>query len=521
MQVRAFDIGNARTPFKLIALFCLVLMLYLPVLKAGLFAFDDFKIVAAVRALDAGELLLHLGSAEGRYWRPLVLLSFWFDVHIGNANSSLMHLHNIVLHAGNAALIFLIVSLARTKNPGKKSVPLLAAVLFAIHPVNTEVVSWIAARTDLYATGFALAATLFLLQTIHSKKTAYALLSALCILLGCLAKEVALPLFPAAIVCLFLFKEQPQPTGPTAQRRWLRSSSLPFLAGGLLYWFMRAQAFTRADQSVTRIVAQTTQDGPGFTELLVMAITALGFYLKKVFIPFPLNFAIDQVSPAYVWLGVLAVMVGAYLLVKRDIPALLLLLTLATLAPAIVNAVAHIAWTPYAERYLYLPTALFCICLFVCNKPLLLPATGQKLLLTIFMATALCLSFYRNTQWMQDSGILSDALRQNPGNINLRINHALSLIGANGPIAARNALHEAVSIDPEKQELRRLLAFIALDLQKNPRLAREDLEIFFRAEQKPEPATLILMNEISKSLDDPSTTAELRSKAQEYLRRTE
>ena len=51
--------------------------------------------------------------------------------------------------------------LARELLPDNRLAPLFAALLFAVHPVHTESVSWISGRTDV------LAALFFLLANLH------------------------------------------------------------------------------------------------------------------------------------------------------------------------------------------------------------------------------------------------------------------------------------------------------------------------------------------------------------------
>src|SRR5207248_3685138 len=73
---------------------------------------------------------------------------FWADSTTG------YHLVNLLLHIGCVVLVLKILRLLRI--PGAE----LAAIIFALHPVNVETVAWIAERKNTLSGIFALAATL-------------------------------------------------------------------------------------------------------------------------------------------------------------------------------------------------------------------------------------------------------------------------------------------------------------------------------------------------------------------------
>jgi len=85
------------------------------------------------------------------YWIPLTWLSYMADVSVGGPGPAMFHATNIALHAANVALLFtLLVRL--TSSPWKS---LVAAALFAAHPLHVESVVWITERKDVLSTFFA------------------------------------------------------------------------------------------------------------------------------------------------------------------------------------------------------------------------------------------------------------------------------------------------------------------------------------------------------------------------------
>lgn len=79
------------------------------------------------------------------YFRPVITITFMIDYAIWGLNASGFHISNIVFHTlATVLLFFVFLRLAPSRPLG----PFLAAFLFAVHPIHTESVSWIAGRTD-------------------------------------------------------------------------------------------------------------------------------------------------------------------------------------------------------------------------------------------------------------------------------------------------------------------------------------------------------------------------------------
>ena len=93
----------------------------------------------------------------------------------------------------------------------------------------------------------------------------------------------------------------------------------------------------------------------------LVAFRLLGFYVKKIFFPWPLNFAILSVDPVYELLGMVLAIVCAWSLFSKKYAASFFLAGVFLIAPAFPIAFNHIAWTPYAERYVYVASGMIAI----------------------------------------------------------------------------------------------------------------------------------------------------------------
>ena len=85
------------------------------------------------------------GALEGHYYRPTLALTLALDATLWGLHPALFHLTNILLHVG---VTFLVNRLVLAMG-GRRDIALLAALLFAVHPVHVEVVAFVAARVDL------------------------------------------------------------------------------------------------------------------------------------------------------------------------------------------------------------------------------------------------------------------------------------------------------------------------------------------------------------------------------------
>ncbi len=131
--------------------------------------------------------------SQNLFYRPLPNLLWQFDYHLWGLSAGGYHLTNIILHALNVFLIqILVFNISRNKSKS-----LLAAFLFAIQPLHTEPVIWLAGRPDLLATLFFLIALITGLYYFRNKSWPYYLISIFSFATSLICKEsvIGLPFF--------------------------------------------------------------------------------------------------------------------------------------------------------------------------------------------------------------------------------------------------------------------------------------------------------------------------------------
>ncbi len=154
--------GLSRSPQRQTLLFCLlltavVLVSYSPVTHNG-FVYDDDQYITGNPHVRAGltwaTVKWAFTTLDQANWVPLSWLSHALDCELFGLNPAGHHYGNVLLHAANAVLLFLLLQSAT----GFRWRGLMVAALFALHPINVESVAWAAERKNVLSMFFLLLA---------------------------------------------------------------------------------------------------------------------------------------------------------------------------------------------------------------------------------------------------------------------------------------------------------------------------------------------------------------------------
>lgn len=189
--------------FALIAV--LVLIAYSNTFTAS-FHFDDDAAIAENSNIKrvSPETVISLLRTN----RPVVNLSLMLNYALNGMNVVGWHVFNIGVHIANSCFVYLFIlwtlNLPALKAAFSDRAPRMAlfgALLFAVHPIQTESVTYIISRTELLASFFYLIAFLFFIQGAHTGRFKYYIGAFFSSLLSMGSKEWAVTL-PAM---LFLY----------------------------------------------------------------------------------------------------------------------------------------------------------------------------------------------------------------------------------------------------------------------------------------------------------------------------
>lgn len=131
---------------------------WLPVLAAGLYWDDAWLVSGPGNPTSAGSVWTRdlWGDGSTPFYRPVLLLSLWFD-RVSGVGTVGAHLQSLLWHVGTALLLQRLVARRAGEVAG-----LGAALIFGLHPVQSEAVAWLSARSDPLCAFWGLAALLAL-----------------------------------------------------------------------------------------------------------------------------------------------------------------------------------------------------------------------------------------------------------------------------------------------------------------------------------------------------------------------
>jgi hypothetical protein len=407
------------------------------------------------------------------YYRPLMTFTFLLlwqmfgDVPFG------FHLFNVALNAAVVVMVFATGSrLFQDRRVG-----FVAAVLFAVHPVHTEVVAWIAAVPELEVTFFVLLAFwIFMNARVDSAKFHLGIVAAFTLAL--LSKEPALMLAPLAVVfehfvrarggslstarvgsLVYASRSNSDAAGAKVtepvQKTIGRYAPLCLVAIG--YLFLRIALFGK--------LAPVLQH-PKITwpQAIYSAFALVGGYTKYLLWPAPLSaFHVFHASYSIAeWrvvfgIAVLASAIGlmAYLYKLSPAAAFCVLWMGVTIAP-MLNA-RWMAANVFAERYLYLPSVGFCwligwAALRVWDGAQENNLTSKRVLPAVaaIVAVAGIVSIIRrNPVWADDATLYRRTLQTNPDAAVIRSNLGALLFDQGKVELARQEWETALAQKPD------------------------------------------------------------------------
>ena len=187
--------------FSLFLLPLLSLLIYFPSLYHD-FVVDDGALVVGNPYIKSWKYLPEILTKDAwniseptNYWRPVFSISLALDYSVWGLNPIGFHLTNILLHAINTVLLYLLCK--RLRNT---TCAVFASLLFALHPIQAHTVNVISTRGDLLAAFF----TLLSLHAFFSKKT---IPFAIALVLSLLSKETSMVL-PLALLLAWMIVER-------------------------------------------------------------------------------------------------------------------------------------------------------------------------------------------------------------------------------------------------------------------------------------------------------------------------
>lgn len=189
------------------------IFLYLNTLENQLFWDDEDSILNNAYVHDLQfvpnfftENLIAGSGLGSNYWRPVLLLVFSAEWHLWRENPIGYHLVNMLFHAANGILVFVFLS----RLLKRKSLPFIVALVFLVHPLQTEAVTYVSGLGDPLSACFLLLSLIVYLQW-RTKPRFTSLpffLSAIFFSLALMSKEITIVLPGLLLAVEFFFPQE-------------------------------------------------------------------------------------------------------------------------------------------------------------------------------------------------------------------------------------------------------------------------------------------------------------------------
>jgi tetratricopeptide (TPR) repeat protein len=442
-------------------------------LKPSIIGVDDRSLLMSLLNHRLSFYDIFFVQNPGKYFRPFLGLTFLIDQRVWGEMVFGYRLTNVVLHACNTLLVYAIGrTLLRTQPHGAEA-SFGASLLFAIHPIAVESVAWISGRTDLLVVFWSLLA-FYLYLVANNRNAVYLLpLSLACALAAAFSKETGIMVFILMIGWEIHYRKY----FDFEKKRFALFFVLMLLAGGMFYFVLRFNALATRDMSTGMITSRMLSTEVLSSVKLILA--SYGFYFKKFIFPFPLQFSIDMINVnLYAIVGSVLVLlfIAGMRITSISRYHFYYFWALLGLLPSAVVSVTDIAWTPWAERYLYssmvpfaIISALLCVQLVNSIQPFpFLRKVAMVCTAIIFIVFGL--SSVQRAHMLNDNLSLSqDTYAKSPSFIPAAVFYASSLIDKGMLDKAEQQLHKAELLSGAKHQIFYRLGLLSLSKGNNER----------------------------------------------------
>jgi len=395
-------------------------------------------------------------SPNADYWIPATLVSHLLLVQLFGMHPAAHHAANVVLHAVNTVLLFLLLR----RMTGALWRSALVAALFAVHPLHVESVAWVVERKDVLSTLFLMLTIRAYLWYVERSNPWRYLLVVLAFACGLMAKPMLVTL-PGILLLLDYW-----PLGRLAPghfRTWSGSDAVWRLVWEKLPLF----ALAAADALITYLTTQArgvvlpleTVSLPTRMENVLLAYVR---YIGKMFWPHNLAaFYPYPGSPPPLWsvAGAAVVMGGITMLVlvagrRRPYLPVGWLWYVGSLVPVI--GLVQAGEQAMADRYTYVPLIGLFVMIAWGVPDLTAGCRRQKKLLATAAAGTLAAlaaaTWVQAGYWRSSATLFEHALQVTTENYMAHDGLASDLAGRGRLVEAERHYREALRIKPDFAE---------------------------------------------------------------------
>jgi protein O-mannosyl-transferase len=413
-------------------------LLYANTIKHG-FVLDDASVLKENKLTQQGSSAIgKIFHSAYRYgynddvtlYRPLSKAMFAVEWQLSPDNPQIHHVINILLYAIVCALLFFLLYKLTRINP---YLLLISALLFAAHPIHTEVAANIKSRDEILAMFFLLLSLNAVLNYLENKKILSLILSLAFFFLGLLSKESAIIFLAIVPLCIYFFRD-------LDLKENIRFSAIFVVVAGV-YILIHKSVLGAIGISNVSMMDNSLMASTSFIEQKMTAILILGKYLLLLLFPHPLSsdysFNTIPIVGSFANAGFLISLLALLGLLlyavknfaKKDLFSFCILFFFISMA--ITSNIFVIIGTHMAERLLFFPSVAFCLglVLLICKimkidiyDPALNIFRNAKPLLYISGLVLLLFSvktFSRNKDWKSNVSLFTKDVQTVPNSAHM------------------------------------------------------------------------------------------------------
>ncbi|MBN1870427.1 MAG: tetratricopeptide repeat protein [Candidatus Omnitrophica bacterium] len=396
-------------PFALLIILLLIAVCYGQCLFFDFLNWDDpshFLDNPSVQSLSPKNILEIFRTTVDQIYIPLSVLSHAVEHHFFSFNPMIYHFHNILLHIGVTILVFFFGrQCGLTENAS-----LIAALIFGIHPMHVESVTWVTERKGmLYALLYMASLCAYGSYLKRKKFTLYGI-SLLCGILSILAKPTALSLPLVLFVCDWIHNRK-------INIRILAEKLPFFLYSGAIAW-------------ITFVLVYNRIPVENFSKGALVWIWTFSFYIFQFFLPsrlsliYPIPEPISLGNPAYLFSVILvAILAGGLMILKSRRWHMIALLLYFFQIFFLLRFNDKTGVNVVADRFMYLPSLGFCLLLGYLFDSLITASNdpehfrqnkAAKAAVILYLGALSIMTFIQVQVWKNDMTLWSSVLRINP-----------------------------------------------------------------------------------------------------------
>jgi tetratricopeptide (TPR) repeat protein len=404
-------------------------------------------------------------------WRPLSLVMFAIEYQVFGLNPVEEHFMNIVFYIGCVLAFF--IFLDKFFDRKKTAVAFIAALVFAVHPIHTEIVANIKSRDELMCFFFAFLSLNLFMNYMKDGKIMQLVLGVLAFFLSLMSKETVLT-FLAVIPLLFFFYDKRDGKRAIFIMAGTVAATIVFIA-------IRSSILSQynANQPApVEFIDNALSGAPSAASKFATEIVILGKYLKLMFIPYPLlcNYSYNSIpfadlSSPWFWLSLVAYGAMIYFGItrwmknKKDPWTFGIVVYLASIS--LFSNLPFLMGAELAERFTFFATSGICLLIALAVEQWIIKAGATDIALlkstkVLAVLVPLCLLFSvmtiaRNFDWKDDYTLYRVDSKNSPNDA--RLHHYLATAEAENAYNKEPDTLKKKQMDIESlEELRKSLA---------------------------------------------------------------